>query len=113
MRTPAGSECPYYYEDFYRGRDQQECRLIDRTPNGGTWEPKLCASCPVPRISMANACPHLVLEARVTSGFLGMGKHVDVSAMCTQTLGDVREPQIGCGQCHLHLPPLQTSAEES
>ena len=25
MRTPANTECPYYYEDFYRGRSAQEC----------------------------------------------------------------------------------------
>jgi hypothetical protein len=62
---------------------------------------------------MANACPHLVLEARVASGFLGFGKHVNVTAMCTETLSVVKEPQIGCGQCHLHLPPLETSTEES
>ena len=30
MRTPAGTECPYYYADYYRGRSKQECRLIDR-----------------------------------------------------------------------------------
>lgn len=112
MRTPAGAECPHYYEDFYRGRDQQECRLIDRTPGGGVWEPKLCSGCPVPRILMANACPHLVLEARVKSGLLGFGKHVQVTAMCTETLSDVSEPQIGCGQCHLHLPSLNAGPEE-
>jgi len=26
--------------------------------------------------------------------------------MCTRTLEDVPEPEIGCGQCHLDLPEL-------
>ena len=34
MRTPANTECPYYYEDFYRGRSTQECRLVGRNPWG-------------------------------------------------------------------------------
>jgi len=104
MRTPAGSECPHYYEDFHRGRRQQECRLIDSTPGGGAWTPDLCARCPVPRIVLANACPHLVLQGRVQSGFLGLGRRVEVQAQCTKTLDEVAEPEIGCGHCHeLHL----------
>lgn len=103
MLTPAGQECPYYFEDFHRGRNRQECRLIDQTPNGGTWSPELCAKCPVPRIVMANACSNLVLEARVKSGFLGMGKGVEISASCIETLEPVVEPEIGCGHCHKNL----------
>lgn len=112
MRTPAGTECPFYFEDFHRGRDRQECRLIDRTPNGGTWEPRLCGGCPVPAIVRANACEHLVLEGRVRSGFLGLGKHVEVSAMCTWTLGEVEEPKVGCGQCHLDMPDFELPTED-
>ena len=101
MRTPAGSECPYYFEDFHRGRDRQECRLIDQTPSGGTWAPDLCGKCRVPRIVLANACPNLVLEARVKPGFLGLvGRGVEISASCRQTLGSVEVPEIGCGHCH-------------
>jgi hypothetical protein len=101
MRTPAGTECPYYFEDFHRGRDRQECRLIDRTPNGGNWTPELCDKCPVPRIAMANACPNLVLEARAKSGFLGLvGRRVETGASCVH-IGEVVEvPEIGCGHCH-------------
>ena len=33
MRTPAGKECQYFYGDYYRGRNQEECRLLsDATP---------------------------------------------------------------------------------
>jgi hypothetical protein len=111
MRTPAGAECPYYYEDFHRGRSQQECRLIERTPAGGRWTPNLCGGCPVPRILMANACPHLVLEARVASGLLGLRRRVDVSAMCTLTLEPVAEPRVGCSQCHFQLPTFEVGPE--
>ena len=100
MITPAGTECAFYYEDFHRGHHQQACRLIERTPGGGTYTPDLCAQCPVPRILMANACPHMVLEGRVVSGFLGLRRRVRVSAYCTKSLEDVEEPEIGCSQCH-------------
>ena len=105
MRTPAGTECPFYYADFQRGRHRQECRLIARTAGGGRWAPDLCARCRVPAIHLANACPNLVLEAHVLAGFLGIGRGVRITAACTQSGGPVAEPEIGCGQCHI-LPPL-------
>jgi hypothetical protein len=54
----------------------------------------------VPKILRANACPHLILEARVAKTLAGLGRKVVVSAACTKTLQDVREPQVGCGHCH-------------
>jgi len=113
MITPAGTECPHYFEDFHRGRSRQECRLIDKTPRGGTYTPDLCERCPVPRIYMANACSHMILEARVATGFLGFRRHVEVSAYCTRSLQDVPEPEIGCGQCHLDLPAFEIPPEQS
>lgn len=103
MRTPAGSECPYYFEDYHRGRERQECRLIAGSPNGGTWAPDLCGKCRVPRIAMANACPNLVLEAKVKSGILGLGRGVEVSSSCVFTAEPVEVPEIGCGHCHEFL----------
>ncbi len=55
---------------------------------------------------MANACKSMVLEARVVSSFLGLRRRVEVSAMCTRTLENVPEPEMGCGQCHLELSDL-------
>jgi hypothetical protein len=112
MITPAGTECPFYYEDFQRGRHQQECRLIDRTPGGGMYSPDLCSQCLVPRILLANACPDMVLEARVVSGFLGLHRRVRVSAFCTKSLEDVKEPEIGCSQCHRDIPTFSLSPED-
>lgn len=113
MITPAGTECPYYYEDYHRGRDRQECRLIDRTPDSGTYTPDLCAKCPVPGIVRANACPNLVLEARANKRLLGFMRGVDISAYCTRSKQNVEEPQIGCGQCHLEFPNYVTTSEDT
>jgi hypothetical protein len=91
----------------------QECRLISHTQNGGTFTPDLCAHCRVPRILMANACPNMILEARVTSRLLGLHKRVQVTANCTRTSDVVNEPEIGCGQCHLALPSFDISEEQT
>ena len=103
MRTPAGKECSFYYEDYFRGKQQQECRLIERNPDGGKWRPSLCKTCPVPGIQLANGCPHLVLEAKVESSLLGLREKVKVFAACTKTAREVKEPHIGCGECHAEL----------
>ena len=97
MRTPAGFECRFFYADYYRGRNRQECRLIARNPNSEKWAPGLCRDCPVPKLLLANACPHLVLEARVTKTMIGLGRKVAVSASCLKTLQDVPKPAVGCG----------------
>ncbi len=106
MRTPAGAECPFYYADFHRGRTLQECRLIERTPDGGTYTPDLCTHCRAPRITSANACPNMILEAHVTSLILGFRKRVKISATCTRSLEAVAEPEIGCGLCHQDFPQI-------
>lgn len=49
MRTPAGFECAFYYEDLHRGAEHRECRTI--TASGSPpWHPSDCARCPVPEI---------------------------------------------------------------
>jgi len=100
MQTPAGTECPHYYEDFFRGRSTQECRLIGRRAGRDAWNPRLCKNCPVPSILRANRCPNLELEARVTRGLFGLGRRVTVSARCADTLAVVENPYVGCGRCH-------------
>lgn len=100
MRTPAGFECRHFYADYHRGRNKQDCRLIERSATGERWTPEACKQCPVPKILLANACPNLVLEARVQKTWAGFGRKVLVSAMCTKSLQDVAEPHVGCGQCH-------------
>ena len=99
MRTPAGTVCRFYYEDFNRGRDIQECRLLARSAGPLAWMPDLCATCPVPQIGMANACLNMVLEARVGRRWLLL-KQVKVQAYCTRTRQQVDDPYVGCGHCH-------------
>ena len=100
MRTPAGFDCKFFYADYYRGRNKQECRLIARSANSEKWTPDCCRQCRVPKIIWANACPNLTLEARVVKTWLGLGHKVVVTAYCTKFPQDVREPEIGCGHCH-------------
>ena len=104
MITPAGQECSYYYADYYRGRERQECRLLAQNPQSEPWQPKLCTNCPVPGIQRANACPHLVLEGSVRKGFLGLSRRVTVRAVCAKYVVEVSEPQVGCGHCHEERP---------
>jgi hypothetical protein len=66
----------------------------------------MCSRCPVPRIVLANACPHMVLEARVRPGILGFGRRVDVSASCTKSLETGFPPEVGCTQCHQDLEEI-------
>jgi hypothetical protein len=108
MRTPAGVECPFFYGDYYRGRKQEECRLIGSVPSPKNWSPDLCRSCPVPGILRANACSNMVLEGRVERNLLGLRRRVKVSAFCTLSKKVVTEPYIGCGECH----PLSFSLKE-
>jgi hypothetical protein len=97
MRTPAGTECPFYYADFHRGHHTQECRII--TPAAD------------PRLILANACPNLVLEGQVVNGPLGIGKRLRISASCTRSLKPVETPEIGCGLCHQPLPEAIATPE--
>ncbi|MBC8332213.1 MAG: hypothetical protein H8E28_09560 [Anaerolineae bacterium] len=101
MRTPAGKECPYFYGDYYRGRNREECRLLEN------WQSKLCNTCPVPGIHLANACQHMVLNATVVRPFFILPPEVQISAYCKKTEQAVAEPQIGCGKCH-SLPEIFT-----
>lgn len=110
MRTPAGSDCPFYYADFHRGRQVQECRLVARTPGAGRWAPDLCGRCRVPALQRANACPNLMLAARVRQGVLGLGRGIGITATCTRSGGAVAEPEIGCGQCHA-LPRIEAGGQ--
>jgi hypothetical protein len=104
MRTPAGKECRYFYGDYYRGRSNEECRLLAESTPPLPWKPELCFSCPVPGILLANACSYLVLQPRLKRGFPFLKQQVDVSSFCMKTNRADFDPHIGCGECH-PLPP--------
>ncbi len=99
MKTPAGRECPYFYGDYYRGRNVEECRLLKL--HNQRWSPGLCRACPVPDIALANSCPHMKLNAVVERPALALfQRRVRVNAYCEKSSRSVPEPQVGCGECH-------------
>ena len=107
MITPVGRECRFYYENFHRGASDQECRLVDANINSPDWRPTDCKSCPVPDILKSNSDPNLVLEATVKTGFLGMGRKVEVKAFCSRHLVSVPQPKTGCPNCNAEKPGLK------
>ncbi|MBI5840307.1 MAG: hypothetical protein HZB19_09410 [Chloroflexi bacterium] len=99
MKTPAGKECPWFYGDYYRGRNVEECRLL--AASNQQWTRDLCKTCPVPAISMANSCQYMKLRAAVTRPITAIfQRRVQVTAYCEKSKRNVLEPQIGCGECH-------------
>jgi hypothetical protein len=103
MRTPSGAECPYFYGDYARGRNREECRLLQGA--NLPWTPSLCATCPVPAIRRANACEFMQLRPTLARPLLNLfRKQVQVTAYCEKARKAVPEPEVGCGLCH-PLPP--------
>ncbi len=103
MRTPAGKECTYFYGNYFRGRRDEECRLL--RASGERWTPALCRSCPVPAIQQANACEFLKLRGTVRRPMSSLfQRRVQIFASCEKVRRPVSEPEIGCGECH-PLPP--------
>ncbi len=103
MRTPAGKECSYFYGNYFRGRNEEECRLLQAS--GERWTADLCRTCPVPMIQQANACEFLKLHGTVVRPISSLlQRRVQVSAYCEKAQRSVSEPEVGCGECH-PLPP--------
>jgi hypothetical protein len=100
MRTPSGIECPYFYGDYFRGKKEEECRLIGRLPPPGNWTPNMCLTCPVPSIRRANACEFMELRPVITKKGLSSKRRVRITAFCSKCQCVVAEPHIGCGECH-------------
>lgn len=109
MITPAGKECKHFYGDYYRGRHNEKCRLLEA--HNIHWEPQMCAKCSVPEILQANACEHQALTPIVSKPLFFMKPEVNVKAHCSECACDVEEPRIGCGLCH-PLPQVFVVAPE-
>ena len=110
MNTPAGKECSYFYGDYYRGRDHEECRLLNSAMPPIQWKAEYCYTCPVPNIQLANACSHMVLEPRLVRSFPFIKQQVQVKSYCNKTKRSDFDPHIGCGECHI-LPSIFTENE--
>ena len=104
MRTPTGTECKHYYQDFHRGREIQECRLVKVNPESTPWEPEDCSRCPVPAILRANGNPRMVLTLAIKRGILGLGRRLQVSAFCRKHAIPIEEPPVGCPICNTERP---------
>jgi hypothetical protein len=101
MKTPAGKECKYFFGDYFRGRNHEECNLV-----GTAWTKELCAECPVPVIIRANECETMRLHAEVIRPLGALfKKRVKVTAFCEKTGRSGFDPHIGCGDCH-PVPPV-------
>lgn len=99
MKTPAGTECSYFYGDYYRGRNREECRLLQAASQ--RWTRDLCKTCPLPGIQRANACEHLQLNAHIRRPLsAAFQRRVQMTAWCKKTQRPVQEPHLGCGECH-------------
>jgi hypothetical protein len=100
MRTPAGKECRFFYGDYYRGRNHEECDLLKHAIPPLPWDRSLCQTCPVPDILLANACNYLEFEPSLERPFPFIQKKVKVKAICRQTGREEFDPYVGCSQCH-------------
>jgi len=95
MKTPAGKECKHYYQDFHRGRNVQECRLVKQNPDSERWHPSDCEKCPVPDILLANADPDMELTLTIKKGFLGFGRKLEVTAKSLSEGTIIEDPYVG------------------
>ena len=98
MKTPAGSECSYFFGDYHRGKNIEECRLLK--DSNLEWKAYLCQKCPVPKIIQANSCKNMRFSPKLKSPLFFMKPLVEISTYCVKCECDVKQPQIGCGQCH-------------
>jgi hypothetical protein len=106
MRTPAGKECRYYYEDFHRGREMQECRLLKANAESMPWHPSDCARCPIPEILNANASKNLDLKLTIRPKLLGLRRELEVQASCLKHETPIEDAFVGCHQCNAERPGL-------
>lgn len=100
MRTPYGAECSYFYGNYFRGKSEEECRLIGHHPTPNNWTRDLCQTCPVPAILRANACSNMSLTPTISRKFIIGKRQVEIKAYCSHSQSDVKIPQVGCGSCH-------------
>lgn len=100
MNTPAGKYCRYYHQDFHRGRNVQECRLVAENPNSMRWRPGDCVKCTVPESLNANASPNLKLQLTIKPKLLGLGRMIVIEAHCIKHNIPIEDPFTGCSQCN-------------
>jgi hypothetical protein len=90
--------CRYFYGDYFRGKNREECRLLDANPrNTRAWHRKLCNTCPVPGIVLASNSRNLGLEAEVEKHWLRERVKVTL-AVCLRHVEELTDP-THCPKC--------------
>lgn len=95
-------DCRFFFGDYHRGKNREECRLLDANPNNRIpWRRKHCDSCPVPGILRETNCPSLALEAQLKRRFPwgASWARVEVTlAVCTEHILELSDPRH-CPRC--------------
>ena len=98
MPTRKPVNCRYFYGDYHRGANREECRLLEANrDNPIPWKRSHCDSCPVPELIIASNTRDLELEAEVRRSFLR--ERVTVTfALCTRHMVELEDPRR-CPRC--------------
>lgn len=90
--------CLYFFGDYHRGMNKEECRLIAANhDNTAPWKRSYCDSCPVPEILIASNSRSLALEAKVAKRLL-RGQVEVTFAVCTKHMVELTDP-LFCPKC--------------
>ncbi|MFN8446261.1 MAG: hypothetical protein U0175_36055 [Caldilineaceae bacterium] len=91
--------CRYFYGDYFRGKNKEECRLLAANPNNERpWQRKHCNTCPVPEIVIASNSRDLALEAEIKRKFL-WSEQVEITlAVCSKHVRELSDP-LYCPDC--------------
>lgn len=112
MRTPAGSECDFYYEDLHRGAEHRECRA--KTASGSlAWRTEDCDRCSVPEILRRAGSPDLGVRIAIRSLPFGLARSVRVECWCDRHTLDITEPLKGCSACRGEAEEVFRAAMEA
>jgi len=90
--------CRYFYGDYFRGKNKEECRLIEANPdNERPWHRDLCDRCPIPELLITSNCRDLLLEGEVKRKFLRDTVEITF-AICAKHKIRLDDPH-DCPQC--------------
>ena len=106
MKTPNGKECDHYYADYHRGRDVQECRLVEKNPESKPWKPHHCQLCPVPDILRTTRDGSLKLDITIRDKWFGFKEEFRVEGWCSECFSEVPDPMKGCPNCSKSGPSI-------
>jgi len=111
MKTPAGKECSFFFGDYFRGRNREECRLLQE--HDLIWKTELCSTCPIPGIQQANGSEHMIYTPILFRPFLILKQQVRVKAFCNKHKIIINVPEIGCKECVPNLEFLMVDKNEN